>query len=216
MTRTIARRVASLLGAGVLLCGLVACSQAAGDPGGGSPVPAPSSVSASATPTPTPSAAYKPASADGPAENVPVPVMPEEAKLESKEGLEAFARYWYELVNYGFETGDVEPIRAISGPDCKVCGTFYKMVGKGFENEDWIVGGKIDVQGVSSDYILTPEGRYQVLIQERQEEITFHGPGEIYGSYEGTEDSGVQMIEARHTGHEWFAENVVTITSPTK
>lgn len=213
MTRTIARRVASLFGAGVLLCGLVACSQAAGDPGGGSPSPAPPSVSASATPTPTPtpSATYKPASADGPAENVPVPVMPEEAKLESKEGLEAFARYWYELVNYGFETGDVEPIRAISGPDCAVCKNFYQMVESGYQNEDWIVGGQLTVQGIHSDYVLTPEGRYQVLIQNIQAPIGYYGPGVHYGTRDGYQDSAVQMIEARYSPDGWYAESVVTI-----
>ncbi|MFP5313120.1 MAG: DUF6318 family protein, partial [Actinomycetes bacterium] len=66
--------------------------------------------SASATPTPTPSAVYKPADATGPAQNVPVPVLPEVAKTETKEGLEAFAKYWYELLSYGYESGDTKPL----------------------------------------------------------------------------------------------------------
>ena len=142
--------------------------------------------------------------------------MPEEAKVQSKEGLEAFAKYWYELVNYGFETGDTEPIRAISGPDCAVCKTFYEMVGNGFETSDWISGGEIEVQGVHSDFILTPEGRYQVLIQERQSAITYYGPGGEYGTHEGSSGSGVQMIEARYTDRGWYAESVVTIKSPSQ
>lgn len=200
----------------LIAVGLTGCSQAAGDPGGGSPSPAVSSSppSATASPSPTLSAKYKPASAEGPAENVPLPEMPAEAKVESKEGLEAFARYWYELVNYGFETGDAEPIRAISGPDCAVCENFYTMVGKGFENTDWIVGGKIEVQGVHSDYVLTPEGRYQVLIQERQETLSYYGPSGMYNEYPGTKNYGVQMIEATHTGAGWHADNVVTIKGP--
>ena len=191
----------------LIAVGLTGCSQAAGDPGGGSPSP----PSATASPSPTPPAKYKPASAEGPAENVPLPVMPAEAKVESKEGLEAFARYWYELVNYGFETGDAEPIRAISGPDCAVCRNFYQMLESGYSQEDWIAGGQIDVQGVHSDYVRTQEGRYQVLIQNVQEPLDYYGPPGLYGTREGYAQSAVQMIEARYGASGWYAELVVTI-----
>jgi hypothetical protein len=60
-----------------------------------SPTASVSVPSASATPSAPP--VYKPADAKGKAENVPVPVMPELAKENSKAGLEAFIGYWYEL-----------------------------------------------------------------------------------------------------------------------
>ncbi|KAD3515127.1 hypothetical protein GD627_12565 [Arthrobacter yangruifuii] len=170
-----------------------------------------SSPTPSETPTPTPSATYKPASAEGPAENVPLPVMPAEAKVQSKEGLEAFARYWYNLINYGFETGDVEPIKAISGPECAVCKNFYQIVGPGYKNSDWIKGGELVVRSVHSNYVVTPEGLYQVLIQNVQEPLEYFGPGVLYGVHEGYPEPGVQMIEARYTADGWYAEHVVTI-----
>jgi hypothetical protein len=40
---------------------------------------------------------YKPADAKGRAQNVPVPVKPALADKNTKEGLEAFTKYWYEL-----------------------------------------------------------------------------------------------------------------------
>ncbi|MDN3905393.1 DUF6318 family protein [Arthrobacter sp. YD2] len=211
MIRTIARRVASLVGAGVLLGGLVACSQAAVDPGGGSPSPAPSSVSASATPTPTPSAAYKPASAEGPAENVPVPVMPEEAKLESKEGLEAFARYWYEAANYGYETGDVSLVKAISGPECQTCQKYYDVVLKGFIDGDWMAKSQIDVQDAYSDFILTPENRYQALVQLEQDDMEYYGAEGHLGTTERRTQPSVQLVEATYSDGEWIAVNIATI-----
>ncbi|BAS13781.1 hypothetical protein AHiyo8_20840 [Arthrobacter sp. Hiyo8] len=67
------------------------------------------SASVTGAPSPTSTAVYKPADAKGKAENVPVPVLPEAAKANTKEGVEAFARYWYELLNYGFETGRLAP-----------------------------------------------------------------------------------------------------------
>ena len=63
-------------------------------------------LSGSASPAsagPSTAGAYKPADAKGKAQNVPVPVMPELAKENSKAGLEAFIRYWY-AVNYANET----------------------------------------------------------------------------------------------------------------
>ncbi|WP_268234986.1 DUF6318 family protein [Arthrobacter sp. BL-252-APC-1A] len=162
------------------------------------------SPSTSPSPTPTPSATYKPASADGPAENVPLPVMPEEAKVESKEGLIAFARYWYELVNYGYETGDVEPVRAVSGPDCTDCNRYFDVVQRGYRDEDWMAGAMIDFRSVHSDYVLTPDGLYQVLIQFTQEPIEFFGPeGAEYGVDPGSDAPVVQILEARFQDEKW-------------
>ncbi|WP_416430255.1 DUF6318 family protein [Paenarthrobacter nicotinovorans] len=58
---------------------------------------------------------YKPADAKGKAENVPVPVMPELAKENSKAGLEAFIGYWYATYSYATETGDLGPWVEITG-----------------------------------------------------------------------------------------------------
>ncbi|WP_255220893.1 DUF6318 family protein [Arthrobacter luteolus] len=161
------------------------------------------------SPSPSPSAVYKPASAEGPAENVPLPVMPEEAKVESKEGLIAFARHWYDLANYGYETGDVEPVKATSGTSCSGCTRYLSVVERGFSANDWMAGSLIDFRSVHSDYVLTPEGRYQVLIQFTQEPIEFYGPsGESYGTDPGSEMPVVQMLEARFESGKWTVEQL--------
>ena len=91
---------------------------------GGTTPGSPASPTGSTTATPTTSAAsplapsgsaatssapavYKPADAQGKAQNVPVPVMPELAKENSKAGLEAFIGYWYAQLSYAYETGDM-------------------------------------------------------------------------------------------------------------
>ncbi|WP_268753566.1 DUF6318 family protein [Arthrobacter sp. Edens01] len=194
----------SLALAGSLIA-LSACSGAEDPDADAAQSPSPSvSESVSSSPSPSPSATYKPASADGPAENVPLPVMPEEAKVESKEGLIAFARYWYELVNYGYETGDVEPVRAVSGPDCTDCNRYFDVVQRGYRDEDWMAGAMIDFRSVHSDYVLTPDGLYQVLIQFTQEPIEFFGPeGAEYGVDPGSDAPVVQILEARFQDEKW-------------
>ncbi|MCC3265429.1 DUF6318 family protein [Arthrobacter gengyunqii] len=169
--------------------------------------------SAAPSPTPTPTvAAYKPATAEGPAENVPLPVMPDVAKEESAEGLKAFATHWYDLMNYGFETGDVEPLKQISGPDCVVCGTAYRILGNGYANDDWILGGTLVTMSTKTNYAVTSKGVYQVLIQIRQDPYEYRGPaGKLYEVNKGLEATTVQMIEATYTENGWFAHNAVTI-----
>ncbi|MGW9402628.1 DUF6318 family protein [Arthrobacter sp. NPDC055585] len=203
------RRLAavSLVGS---LAAISACS-GSDDPGADAAQSPSASVaeSVSPTPTPSPSATYKPASAEGPAENVPLPVMPEEAKVESKEGLIAFARYWYELVNYGYETGDVGPVKAVSGPDCTDCNRYFGVVDRGYSDDDWMAGSLIDFRSVHSDYVLTPAGLYQVLIQFTQEPVEYYGPGGAeYGIDPGSERPVVQILEARYEKDHWIVEQL--------
>ena len=163
------------------------------------------------SPSPSPSAVYKPASAEGPAENVPLPVMPEEAKVESKEGLIAFARHWYDLANYGYETGDVEPLKAISGPDCTACSGLYSSIGKGYVENDWIAGAIVEVTSVASDFILLETGEYQVLVMFTQEPIEAYGPGGRHYNTIGEGNPYVQLIEADFSNGRWTANEVVTV-----
>ncbi|WP_146070523.1 DUF6318 family protein [Arthrobacter sp. 08Y14] len=122
----------------------------------------------------------KPATAEGPAENVPLPAMPELAKQESKEGLQAFAEYFYSLINYGFETGDRVPLENISGPGCLVCSNVYMMLSSGFEGEDWMVGGSMTVLNTKSSYETTSTGQYQILVQVSRTTTNIEGPIKFY------------------------------------
>ena len=121
------------------------------DPGAVSSTPTGSATSSPpSSPTPTPTAVYKPADASGPAQNVPVPVLPEVAKTETKEGLEAFAKYWFELLSYGYETGDVEPLKAVSGPDCAFCNGLIRNVSDAWADGQWISGGKVQAPAITA------------------------------------------------------------------
>ena len=160
---------AALLIAAVLSA--TACTGSQASPGATvSSGPPSSSVSATptSTPTPTPTASYKPADASGPAQNVPVPVLPEAAKAETKEGLEAFARYWYELLNYAYETGDLTRISSISSATCALCGKVFPGIQKWNAEGRWIVGATVTVHAVQSSFVRTAGDNFQVSIQSQQ------------------------------------------------
>ncbi|WP_258067305.1 DUF6318 family protein, partial [Arthrobacter sp. GMC3] len=109
------------------------------------------------TPAPAPAPVYTPATADGPAQNVPTPILPEKAKEFSKEGLEAFARHWYTTLGYAYETGDVEPLSAITDPSCKTCSGAKTSIARIYDDGGWIVGAKITVDSSTSNFASVPD-----------------------------------------------------------
>lgn len=189
------------LGAGLLIGG---CSF----PEDGSSVARSASAAVSeASPSPT-EAIYRPATSARPAERVPLPVMPELAKQQSSEGLQAFAEHWYALVTYGYETGDVLPLQAVSGPDCRLCTRIYEILDEGYQNDDWIVGGNFTVEATQSNYVLTNKNVYQVLIAVRQFSVQYRGPdNHLYGIDEGYSDT--HMIEATYGDGKWLVQDAV-------
>lgn len=165
----------------------------------------------SATPTPTPTPAYKPADATGPAQNVPVPVLPEVAKTETKEGLEAFARYWFDLLSYGYETGDVTQISAITSAGCTMCERAKEVQTGWYEGGRWLSGGKVSTPSVSTNFRVAADGNYQVAVQVSQEALSYYNPD---GSLDSTEpkpaDVGSLMLSVYKDGA-WFVNTVEPI-----
>ena len=152
--------------AGTLL--MAGCSGGApADPGTGSPTPSQSaSPSVPPTPTPTPSAVYKPADASGPAQNVPVPVLPEVAKTETKEGLEAFTRYWFERLSYAYETGDLELSRRSNCPNVHYCAEAKRQSSTNWHSgRSMVCGWEINNAGRRHNFEPAADGNYQVAVQ---------------------------------------------------
>ena len=220
MIRTSARsavpaaRLGALGLAAILVLG--GCSGSSGDPNAEaaelSPLASERSEpteNATSSATPSPTATYKPATAEGPAENVPLPVMPELAKEESAEGLRAFGEYWFSLVNYGFETGDSAPVMEISAQDCERCNTFYADLEEGYVNDDWIHGGKININSAGTQFVKTPQGRYQLLLSIRQEAVANRGPnGKVFFEHPIDKTTTAQIMEATYVSDHWVVNLV--------
>ncbi|MFC9933119.1 DUF6318 family protein [Glutamicibacter sp. NPDC127525] len=103
----------------------------------------PNPVSTAEKPSPAESLKYKPASADGPAENVPVPERPALADEYSVDGAAAFTKYYFELLNYTIETNDPKIIKNVTSPDCTVCTeSIIDSATRAEKSGKWQVGGK--------------------------------------------------------------------------
>ncbi len=155
-----------------------------------SPTTSASVPAASATPdSPPTSAVYKPADAKGRAENVPVPVMPELAKENSKAGLEAFIGYWYATLSYAYETGTTEKLMPLSSPTCALCTSLRKGIEASWKDGKWIAGATIRSATVEAAF--DPSASTQVAaIQVIQEPIEIRDrDGSLYQDPTGATNS---------------------------
>ena len=162
----------AVVAAALLLAGCAGGAPA--DPGTVTSTPTGSATSSpSATPTPTPSAVYKPADASGPAQNVPVPVLPEVAKTETKEGAEEFAKYWFSVLSYSYETGDVAAFESIEPPACVACQKVKEVIVNWNSEGRWLVGGKLTTPVADTTFDKDQAGNYKVAVQVHQEPLSY-------------------------------------------
>lgn len=116
-----------------------------------------SSAAPSPSPSPTPSAEatsdeYVPASADGPAQNVPKPVKPALADEESYEGAQAFLDYLADARAYAWQTGDTSLLRGIvENETCPECFEEYKDIEDHYLKGGWATGGQEEIKIIDKD-----------------------------------------------------------------
>lgn len=174
-----------------LVAGLVAISGCdGGDAGAQTPSVSGSAEETSSTPTPTPTpTAYVPASEKAPAQNVPVPVMPEAAKQQTKEGWEAFARYFIEELNYMVETNDPSRVKKLSVGDCDFCRVETKYATVLSENGQWNINGKYSIGKI--DALMSPdrEGNIGGNIAVSRQESSIVSKSGVLGTAAGIESS---------------------------
>lgn len=158
-------------------------------------------------PTPTPAPSYSQASGAGPAANVELPVLPEVARQDTKEGLLAFAEYWFELVDYTYQTGDAEPLRAVTTPDCGVCAGMFGRIPETYANGGWVEGGLVEMDKLESVFVLTPENRRQATMSVRQKVLVFRdNTGKSVDVVAGGLRAKHMLLEATFTGDGWYVD----------
>ncbi|WP_449372816.1 DUF6318 family protein [Arthrobacter psychrolactophilus] len=166
------------------------------------------------TPPPTVAAVYQPATENGPAQNVPVPVLPPKAKEFSKEGLIAFTEYWYSTLGYAFETGNPQPLQNISDPGCKTCEVMAKGVVNGFKDGKWIKGGKMVIGVPSTSFVPAADGNYQVITMARQEQVKYFRADASLSKDLGTAIAVEDILVGTFQNGAWTAITVEHLEGP--
>jgi hypothetical protein len=122
------------------------------------------------TPPPTTTSA-----APSPSE-VPTPTLPAAAKAD-KAGAEAFVRYFWDVFNYTYASGDTKLLRSISDKNCKFCQSVADDVDLLTSNGDRTEGSRASLRTVIAPPADPREGFlvYTVIAQSGGRIITADG-----------------------------------------
>lgn len=156
-TRTVTLSVLAA-GLGLLLAG---CDESGGPSPDESPADPASAVATSESPgsestggdgeSPGGEGEYVPASADGPAQNVPKPEKPALADEESYEGAQAFLDYLADARAYAWQTGDTTLIREITSDACAECFEEYDEIDTLYDDGGWASSGRDEIRIIDED-----------------------------------------------------------------
>lgn len=115
---------------------------------------------------------YVPATRESPAQNVPYPVIREKMNTYDISGMYLFFAYYNAAKNYGYLTGDLEPLAKIVDPEKVIFSNVYEFIAN---NQGWIVSD----QEIESYMVETPgyskrniQGR---KVYEMQTELSIYG-----------------------------------------
>lgn len=138
LSAAMGRRGTSLaLALGLLIAG---CSGE--EPNDAAPrAPSTGTAAPSSSPTPTTSAPVSSAATSTPAP----PEMPPEARELTAAGAEAFVRYWFHLVNYGYASGDTSLLRSVSAESCQTCASTIETIENQYASGGSFRGGQISL-----------------------------------------------------------------------
>ena len=92
---------------------------------------------------------YVPATRESPAQNVPYPVIREKMNTYDISGMYLFFAYYNAAKNYGYLTGDLEPLAKIVDPEKVIFPNLYEFISN---NQGWIVSD----QEIESYMVETP------------------------------------------------------------
>lgn len=193
----------------ILLSGCAASGQtgqpneAASTASTGTPVTPNATPSATATAVST---EFKFATADGPAQNVQIPKLPETAKKFSKEGLIAFAEHWYATLTYLYASGDKTPIMAVSSSDCDFCVRAAEETSKGYKGGNWIVGGQQALYSTSTDFQEYPEAIYRVQSELQETKHTYYNSDGTVARDLPQQSRFLTRMDAKFTGNQWMVQ----------
>lgn len=187
--------LAAAVGALVLL-GATGCQQ---------PSPTPTSSPASTSASPTPDAAQPtPASSKAPARNLPVPELPAAAKAETKEGLRAFADYWFEAYNYGLHTGDFTKFWAVTNPDCGTCKNITAGIPERYKAGGWVAGGDSAIGAYSDTFLSDVNDTYGPLMKPVEKPGgAYNSAGVLEEPFSGTPSEDFLVMYTRFKDGAW-------------
>jgi hypothetical protein len=123
-----ARVAKAVVVAGQGAAALLGCANSG--PSSSGPVVQPTTAATSAKPTP--------------------PALAAAATAHSRAGAAAFTEYWFSLLSYGIETGEVADLQKTSDPECTVCKNAVSTIEDNYNDGGSLQGGVYTVRDANA------------------------------------------------------------------
>lgn len=141
---------------------------------------------------------YVPASADGPAQNVPEPRLPAVATENTEEGAQAALEYFWEAIDYGRLTGNTSNAELVSSPDCELCSDLISGWRDVYADDAWAaLHGTMDLEIQSVDLEFGNDSDQSVA------EISFTMTEPAVDFYQSGEYLEAESFDTKSTAHWW-------------
>lgn len=130
-------------------------------------------------------------------ETVPAPPeMPAEAKEMTAEGAAAFAKHYFEVADYAYATGDVEPLRRLVADDCSACLALIAEIEDVYRD-----GGRFQgVDAVITSAVAPPpdeQGTIVSIVMSESASAVVQADGSIESETAATQDVGISVFTLR-------------------
>lgn len=168
---------------------LAACEEEDG-PSSPSPSDTPSVPESSSPTDPTTTATEA-----GPVE----PTLPVEAEAKSRAGAEAFVRFYWDVVNYATETGDVRLLMQLDQPSCMGCAGGIDLIEAVYSSGGHFVGGRYRV--LRLEPAQSPSGDWAITTYTKVGEQRVVGAGALNETYPG--GRGKWLIAIARVKNSW-------------
>lgn len=127
---------------------------------------------------PIPPHSSSPTESTSPTDAGPVePSLPAEAEAETEAGAKAFVEYYWEVVNYARQTGEVDLLRNLSVPSCGGCNGGIESIERVYARGGRIAGGQFEV--LKSVPGRTPSGAWHMSTMVKVSRSRTTGAGDL-------------------------------------
>lgn len=134
------------------------------------------------------------------------PTLPAAAENETRTGVEAFVRHYWDVVNYATRTGDVERLAELDQPSCEGCSAGIRGLTDVYDRGGRIIGGDYTVTRIRLSK--SANGPWLAVTHTRVERQRTIGAGDLNRTFPAGEDMWLMAL-ARVNG----AWSVATLES---
>lgn len=129
------------------------------------------------------------------------PQLPQAAREETPEGMEAFTRYVLKLVPYMWMSGNTEPLENLALPTCSWCQDLLDGQEKRKLNSAWVETAGIEIVTVGQPFLANDSLHvWHVDLEMKQLAMTVYD-GTIIREY--AEEMGTLQVEAQFADGRW-------------